>query len=165
MVSADLQQDCHFVDLNLNPVFFIYLPILTSCPWGNWAVSSFTPLQRENMGLLCIIKRREAEKLQRKRAVSDNLSSTITVVSGLLTCSKIKLSWNLAMITAMCLSTVVKLDLNMQAANARGSYFKEHQKGQTGINVFKNFWECKSYKPKIILTFRCREQNWWNSHG
>lgn len=92
-------------------------------------MSSFTPLQSENIGLLCIIKRREAEELQRKRAVSDNLSSTATVVSGLLTCFKIKLSWNPAMITAMCLSTVVKLDLNMLAVR-EGHTLKSVKKGK-----------------------------------
>lgn len=73
---ADLDHNSHFVDLRVNPVFF-YLLILAGCPWGSWAVSSFTPLQRENIGLLCIIKQREEERKSQQWSYSRNIQRLI----------------------------------------------------------------------------------------
>ncbi len=126
--SADHDHGSHFVDLRVNPVFF-YLLILAGCPWGSWAVSSFTPLQRENIGLLCIIKRREEERKAQQRSYSWNIQRLIISpppqVAELLIYQHIR--QNIRDIKPCrgvwpwwwpCLCCFVSLDLKVQAAGA-----------------------------------------------
>ncbi len=75
-------------------------------------MSSFTPLQRENIGLLCIIKRREEERKAQQRSYSWNIQRLIISPPPQVAAANIPaqktvytghqaLSWSLAVMMAM----------------------------------------------------------------